>query len=196
MTSEPLNRFKIKGIHHPAFATPDIKKTTQFWQDLLGFKLVLSYRLGNTSQHFFALSNSSMVSFFEWESVENPPYKRHGQEVEGVFQLDHLAFELATRADLFKLQDELVESDIPVTDIIDHGFIYSLYTFDPNRIALEFNCRTRDIDLISNPMIQTGGSARSLSPNTHSPKNTWDEQELHQDLERLIIDGEGKNFFV
>lgn len=194
MTSKNHNPFNIQGTHHPAFATPDIKKTIRFWCDLLGFKLVLSYDMGTTSQFFFALSNQFMISFFEWKNVKNPPYKRHGQEVTGTFGFDHLAFGLSSQNDLFGLQDELVEANIPVTDVIDHGFIYSIYTFDPNRIALEFNCPVRNSDLYSHPVLKRIPISKSddESPNLRRAEN----RPPVDDLDRLIIDGEGKEYFI
>ena len=191
-----MNRFNIQSIHHPAFATPDLEKTIRFWRDLLGFKLVLSYKTGKTKQYFFGTDKLTMISFFEWEDVENPPYKRHGEQVKGVFQFDHLAFNVASKEDLFKLQDELVEAGVPVSDVVDHGFIYSIYTYDPNRIPLEFNWNTGKGDLFKNPQLldDTPGlfAQKGSEPCYESREYLFEEDEF----ERLIIEGEGKQYFI
>ena len=52
-------------------------------------------------------------------------------------QFDHLSFNLPDEEALIALRDRLKTAGCEVTDVVDHGFIRSVYFTDPNGIALE-----------------------------------------------------------
>ena len=52
-------------------------------------------------------------------------------------QFDHLSLNLTDERALEELQARLKENGCEVTDIVDHGFVRSIYFTDPNGIALE-----------------------------------------------------------
>ena len=52
-------------------------------------------------------------------------------------QFDHLSFNLPDEHALLDLRDRLKSAGCEVTDVVDHGFIRSIYFTDPNGIALE-----------------------------------------------------------
>jgi catechol-2,3-dioxygenase len=72
-------------------------------------------------------------------------HKPAGVPVRGQVQFDHVAFGVASVAELEKLQQELQRKGVEVTEIIDHGFCQSIYFTDPNGIALEASAWTEDI---------------------------------------------------
>jgi hypothetical protein len=60
---------------------------------------------------------------------------------------------------LWELKDRLEVAGFWVSEIIDHGFIHSLYSFDPNGIAVEFSSSVPDKDVRKEPrMIDTAPS--------------------------------------
>jgi hypothetical protein len=52
-------------------------------------------------------------------------------------QFDHLSFNLADEHALHDLQRRLKAHGCEVTDVVDHGFVRSIYFSDPHGIALE-----------------------------------------------------------
>ena len=52
-------------------------------------------------------------------------------------RLDHLSFNLPDEEALLTLRKRLLEADCEITDVVDHGFIRSVYFSDNNGIALE-----------------------------------------------------------
>ena len=48
-----------------------------------------------------------------------------------------MSFNLPELRDLFDLQARLREHGVEVTELVDHGFVQSVYFTDPNGIALE-----------------------------------------------------------
>ena len=59
-------------------------------------------------------------------------------------QFDHLSFNLPDEEALLSLRDRLKSCGCEVTDVVDHGFIRSIYFTDPNGIALEASWWTLD----------------------------------------------------
>ena len=52
-------------------------------------------------------------------------------------QFDHVSFNLPDEQALLALRARLKEAGSEVTDVVDHGFIRSIYFTDPSGIALE-----------------------------------------------------------
>jgi hypothetical protein len=59
-------------------------------------------------------------------------------------QFDHLSLNLPDEEALLRLRDRLKGHDCEVTDVVDHGFIRSIYFSDPNGMALEASWWTLD----------------------------------------------------
>jgi catechol-2,3-dioxygenase len=59
--------------------------------------------------------------------------------------MNHLAFSAEDEADLERRRDRWLSHGHDVLEI-DHGWIHSIYTQDPDGIAVEFAVLTRDLD--------------------------------------------------
>jgi catechol 2,3-dioxygenase-like lactoylglutathione lyase family enzyme len=144
-------KINYTGINHLAMATGDMDATIAFWRDLLGMRLVAGLGRPGYRHYFFEISSHDMIAFFEWRGVEPLPEKDHGVPVKGPYAFDHLSLEVATQEDLWRLKDRLAAAEQWVSEIIDHGFIHSIYTFDPNNIPIEFSWPVEDVDLRQKP---------------------------------------------
>lgn len=141
------------GIHHLALATRDLDATIRFWRDLLGMRMIVGMGRAGYKQYFFELGPYNSVAFFEWPHVEPMPEKDHGMPAHGPLGFDHVAVGVAERDDLWRIKDALEAADVWVGEVVDHGFIHSLYTFDPNNIPLEFTWQVPEIDFHSTPRL-------------------------------------------
>ena len=142
---------RYSGVNHMAFATGDMGLTIRFWRDLLGMRLLLAYGGNGYKHYFFEISEGSFIAFFEWSRVEPVPEKEHGKAVSGPFAFDHVAVGVADADSLYALKDRLNAADIWVSEVTDHGFIHSIYSFDPNGIPIEFSMFVPEVDLSLNP---------------------------------------------
>ncbi len=140
------------GIHHLAMATGDMDATIRFWRDLLGMRLVAGLGRPGYRHYFFEISGHDMIAFFEWPDVAKGDLKDHGVPVKGPFMFDHVSFEVAGDDDLWEMKDRLEASDIWASEVMDHGFIHSIYTFDPNNIPIEFSAPVADVDVRCHPV--------------------------------------------
>lgn len=142
---------KYRGIHHLAMATNDMDKTITFWRDLLCMRLVAGLGRPGARQYFFEVSETCLLGFFEWKTVEPVQEKDHGYPANGPLVFDHVSFEVCSEEDLWTLRDRLDAAGFWTSEIIDHGFIHSLYSFDPNGIAIEFSNNVEGIELRKDP---------------------------------------------
>ncbi|MDH5376262.1 MAG: VOC family protein [Candidatus Bathyarchaeota archaeon] len=144
---------RFNGVNHLAMATGDMDKTIRFWRDLLGMRLVAGLGRTGYRHYFFELSDTDLVAFFEWADVKPVPKKDHGRPVRGPFIFDHVSFGVETEDELWELKDRLEAAGFEVSDVIDHGFIHSIYSFDPNGIPIEFSVNVAGRDVRKSPTI-------------------------------------------
>ena len=141
------------GVNHLALVTGDMDTTIRFWRDLMGMRLVAGLGRPGYRHYFLEISAHDMIAFFEWPDVEKGTEKDHGAPVAGSIVFDHVSFGVASDDDLWELKDKLDAAGIWVSEVVDHGFIHSIYTFDPNNIAIEFSCPVPEVDLRKNPQM-------------------------------------------
>jgi len=139
------------GINHLAMATGDMDATIRFWRDLLGMRLVLGLGRPGYRHYFFEISGNDMIAFFEWPGVEPLAEKDHGMSVKGPYAFDHVSFGVAGEDDLWEIKDRLAAAGQWVSEVVDHGFIHSIYCFDPNGIAIEFSAPRPEADVRRQP---------------------------------------------
>jgi catechol 2,3-dioxygenase-like lactoylglutathione lyase family enzyme len=127
-----------RGINHLAMVTTDMDATVRFYHGVLGARLVA--HLGNRSfrHYFFEIGPESTIAFFEYRDFPLAPFaKPAGTPDARAIQFDHLSFNLPDEEALLRLRSRLKAAGCEVTDVVDHGFIRSVYFHDPNGIALE-----------------------------------------------------------
>jgi catechol 2,3-dioxygenase-like lactoylglutathione lyase family enzyme len=142
---------KFNGVNHLAMATGDLDKTIRYWRDLLGMRLVAGVGHPGYRHYFFEISDTDMIAFFEWPGVEPMPQKDHGAPVKGPFGFDHVSFGVETEEALWELKHKLDAAGFWVSEVVDHGFILSIYSFDPNEIPVEFSYAKRGEEIRKTP---------------------------------------------
>ncbi|MEZ5260870.1 MAG: VOC family protein [Acidimicrobiia bacterium] len=135
----------VQRLNHVAYRCRDAKETTEFYADVLGLKLVhtiVQDRVPSTQElaphaHiFFELGDGSWVAFFD---VANETEVQQQRERDWA---QHLALEVDSLEVLAEKQAALEAHGIDVLGPVDHGFISSIYFFDPNGHRLELAART------------------------------------------------------
>jgi catechol 2,3-dioxygenase-like lactoylglutathione lyase family enzyme len=144
---------KFNGINHLAMATGDMDTTIRFWRDLLGMRLVGGLGEPGFRHYFFEISKTDLLAFFEWPDVQRVKPKTHGQPVKGPFVFDHISFGVDSAEELWELKDTLDAAGFEPSDVIDHGFIHSIYAFDPNGIPIEFSWTVEGKNIHDEPVM-------------------------------------------
>jgi len=168
---------KFSGVNHLAIATGDMDRTVRFWRDLVGMKLLAAMGQPGFRQYMFEMSSCScdLLVFFEWPGVEPVEEKGHGSPVKGPFGFDHMAIGVEDQDGLFELKDKLNSADIWVSEVIDHDFIHSIYTYDPNGIAVEFSCRAGEADIREKPLFTDKAPSEITREGSEPNPAAWPE---------------------
>ena len=186
---------KFTGINHLAMVTDDMDKTIGFWRDLLGMRLVASLGKQGFRHYFFQITQHDMIAFFEWPEVENIREKDHGVPVKGPACFDHISFEVESDEDLFEIKDRIEAADFWVSEVVDHGFIHSIYSFDPNNIPIEFSAPVNDLDIRKNPKLKDRHPVKTAQEGPEpNPEKRPQVTEPTPEEEKLVFPGEGAIF--
>ena len=164
---------RFNGINHLAMATGDMDRTIRFWRDLLGLRLVAGLGKPGYRHYFFEISSNDLIAFFEWSGVEPVEEKDHGYPVKGPFIFDHVSFGVETEEDLWEIKDKLTTAGFRVSGVIDHGFIHSIYTFDPNGIPIEFSHNVEGIDVRQNPAMADRAPSKIAQEGSEPNPSVW-----------------------
>jgi catechol 2,3-dioxygenase-like lactoylglutathione lyase family enzyme len=186
----------FNGVNHLAMATGNMDETIRFWRDLLGMRLVAGVGQPGYRHYFFQISDRDMIAFFEWPSVKPVPEKEHGRPVSGPFVFDHVSFGVETEDDLWEIKDKLDASDIWVSEVIDHGFIHSVYAFDPNGIPIEFSHSVEGIDIRRKPVMSDRVPTRLAREGPEPRFEKWPPvAKPTPEQERRVYPGAGSELF-
>ncbi|MBZ6379589.1 hypothetical protein B5C34_15705 [Pacificimonas flava] len=142
----------ISGVHHAAFRCRDADQTIWFYRDVLGLAdptgIVVEERPGSGASDpylhvFFRMGNGEYIAFFDAPSSAEGDWflPKDGFDM-------HFAFEVASEEELEAMKVRLQDSGFPVGGPLDHGFVRSIYTYDPNGIQIELTRRVDSHDEI------------------------------------------------
>lgn len=187
---------RYNAIHHLAMVTGDMDGTVRFWRDLLGMRLVVGLGKPGYRHYFFEVSENTFLAFFEWSGAEPVPEKDHGFPVRGPLIFDHVSFGVNDDDELRHLKRSLDAGGFWVSDVIDHGFIHSIYSFDPNGIPIEFSCAAGNVDVHEDPIMMDKAPSEVTLEGPEPHEGAWPQPDTGLPGEREIFPGEGKELVL
>lgn len=189
---------KYKAINHLALITSDMDSTIRFWRDMLELKLAGGVTSRSSKQYFFQLTESCLIGFFYWQNVNLCKEKEAGSQGDECASFDHVCLEVENEDTLWLLKDRLEAADIWVSEVIDNGFIHSIFTNDPNGISVELCYRVQGVDMSEDlRLIDSEPSAIALQG--RNPQPFWptvktpasqSERKVYRGELSVIISGE------
>ena len=187
---------RYNGVNHLAMATGDMDKTIRFWRDLLGMRLVAGLGQPGYRHYFFEISDTDLIAFFEWPGVKPVPEKDHGEPVKGPYIFDHVSFGVETEGDLWKLKDTLSTAGFWVSDVINHGFIHSIYAFDPNGIPIEFSHNVEEVNVRKHPSMKDSAPSAITQEGSEPQLDKWPSvTHFTSETEWIVYPGAGSELF-
>jgi len=144
-----------RGVHHLALNTDDMRKTIDFYVDVLGMPLVHAMKVppglgtgpknrGNPPyeeirHYFFDMGNDSLLAFFEIPKGKEPPGNRNA-----IGAMQHCAF-VVTPERFADIERRLARHGLDYLGPIPQlPGLLGIYFYDPNGIRLEFACQPDD----------------------------------------------------
>lgn len=159
----------LKGLYHFAYPCRDAEETRHFYEDILGLPLVncmLSERVPSTGEEqpyvhfFFQLGDGSYIAFFDLGGDEKPAPSPNTPE-----WVQHFAIETQSVENVEAMRLRLAEHGVKTTPLVDHGFVRSIYFFDPNGLRLEIAART-----------EAPGFAEAAAREAHETLGIWNRR--------------------
>lgn len=160
-------QFDLQGFSHVALVCSDMKRTVEFYTEVLGMPLIKTVDLpDNSGQHFFfdAGNGNSLAFFWFPDAPAGVPgvsapvtLPGFGEWLSAVSSLNHVAFNVP--ADKFiEYRKKLKDNGVRVGPIVNHDnspsqvamemnddvYVRSFYFQDPDGILLEFACWMRE----------------------------------------------------
>lgn len=142
----------VHSLHHFAWRCRDAEATRHFYEDLLGLPLVHVIQLDHvpsTGEYcpyvhiFFEMADGSYIAFFDLgDGVAAEPSPNTPAWV------NHIALEVESAKRLGELRARLEADGVEVLGTVDHGFVNSIYFFDPNGLRVELTVRTAAEDTL------------------------------------------------
>ena len=138
----------VRGLHHFAYRCRDAEETRQFYEDVLGLPLahiIQEDRVPSTGEYcpyvhiFFEMGDGSFIAFFDLgDDLASDPSPNTPSWV------NHLALSVGSVQELAQAKQRLEAAGVEVVGVTDHGFIHSIYFFDPNGIRLELTVQVME----------------------------------------------------
>ncbi len=135
-----------RRLHHFAWRCRDAEETRHFYEDILGLPMVHfihAETVPSTGEYspyvhlFFRMADGSCIAFFDLGDGEAAVPSPNTPA-----WVNHFAMEVGTKEELLTLRDRLQKAGVDVVGVTDHGFVQSIYFFDPNGLRLEFTLPT------------------------------------------------------
>lgn len=182
-TDKPtIERKAVHNMHHTAFRCRDAEQTRWFYEDVLGFKLaaamVFDEEPGRSVKReymhlFFQTTDGNFIAFFDVpdDSDEKMFIARHGFD-------QHIAFEVDSMEQLKAWRRHINKMGRPCFGPIDHGFVHSIYMYDPNGVQVELTVKDANYESI----------LAEDSAKAHDVLKDWTARTRAVKLERMSAD--------
>lgn len=146
---KPAGALKALGnVHHAAYRCRDAEQTRWFYEELLGMPLAAAMVFDHISgtevnrdyMHlFFQLGDGNFIAFFD------EPDRATVESFNRKDSFDvHIALEAESYDDMIAWQESINSKGKTCLGPIDHGFVKSVYMYDPNGIQVEITSKAPD----------------------------------------------------
>jgi glyoxylase I family protein len=163
----------IKSLHHFAYRCRDAEETRHFYEDILGLPLahvITAERVPSTGEYSpyvhlsFRMGDGSNIAFFDLGDGEAPLPSPNTPA-----WVNHLALEVEGEEAVATAKQRLQAAGVDVLGVTDHGFVKSIYFFDPNGLRLELTARTSTQEEDAEHEKQAHAALRAWTERTREP---------------------------
>lgn len=143
---------RILNAHHVAYRCFDAAETRRFYEGILGLELEAALSFDEISgtdvklryMHlFFKMADGNFVAFFDVPDHDRADLFKPRSGLNR-----HIALQVATEEELNAFKRRLEDGGFKTMGPIDHGFVKSIYTDDPNGIQVEVTTKAAKYDEI------------------------------------------------
>lgn len=160
----------LHGLHHITAIGSDIERTTQFYVELLGMRLLkrtLNFDNPNSPHYYYGVGAGqpgTLITYFAY------PHGSMRAAQLGVGQTHHFALAVDDEAALLEWRERLLAAGAQVSEVMDRVYFKSIYLNDPDGHIVELTTNGPGF-LIDEPAEQLGTTLRLppwLQPQTQA----------------------------
>jgi glyoxalase family protein len=163
-------QMRIPGLHHITAIASDIERTTRFYTEVLGLRLVkqtVNFDNPDSPHLYYATDDGhpgSVITYFGYDAAR----MRQGQIGRGLTH--HFAFEVDDDEAQLAWRERLLEHGIQTTPVLDRNYFRSIYFNDPDGHIVEI--ATRDPGFLVDEPREELGRRLMLPPWMESERQT------------------------
>ena len=146
-----MAKLQVQGVHHLTFVGSNREAVIDFYQGLLGMRLVLdqpNLDVPDEEHLYFDAGDGRLITYFVRPTRVNDPTPNP----EGIGNLHHMALTVS-HVVYTQVVARLKEMGIENTGPIDRGFMDSIYFRDPNGYVIELTAKTPEHDRAMDPAV-------------------------------------------
>lgn len=144
-------------IHHTAIAVKDVARSHKFYTEVMGFELAKVVKrqtpIGGWTKHiFYDIGGGALHAIWDLRGLEESgkldPESWRGGMSTGVglpYWINHLAFNVSGPEEFEQKKQRWLDHGQNVAEV-DHEFIRSIYTRDPDGTLVEWTYATRPLN--------------------------------------------------
>lgn len=123
-----------REIGHLVLNVSDVLRSTKFYRDVVGFQVSRFRPDGAAAFLTCGIAHHNLALFKAPEGAR--PLEK------GAIGLNHFAFRVDDYATLQAAHKRLIDANVTIDRIVDHGMTRSVYFLDPDGIRMELFCNT------------------------------------------------------
>jgi len=166
-------------LHHNAYVCKDLEEIRQFYEDVIGYKLVATWaertdlfgKVRTYAHCFFDVGDGSCLAVFQFADAEDAA--EFGPELQPS-GFRHLAFKVdqPTQDAIQARLDAAGYFESGQAYPLNHGYCWSLYCFDPSGLLMEWTVDHEDVEQINADKAATAhDDLRKWLGGDHTPNN-------------------------
>jgi catechol 2,3-dioxygenase-like lactoylglutathione lyase family enzyme len=140
-------------IHHLAIAVKDFNKSFHFYTQVMGFRLVAGVKRqapggGWTKHMFLDMGDGKLIAIWDLQGLGLEPEAWRSGISTGLGLpgwVNHIAFECSGQAEFDERKQRWLDNGYHVSEV-DHAFIRSCYTYDPDGNWVEWTFDLRPLN--------------------------------------------------
>ncbi|MYH72517.1 MAG: VOC family protein [Acidimicrobiia bacterium] len=197
----------LRGVHHLALSTGDLKAQIEFFTDVLGAELTAMFWMHNMPDAvhaFLKIDDFTYIAFVqspESQALEEPGLPElHFTPPRGAMQ--HVAFHVDSEDKMLAYRDRARSKGLYCMGPIDHGFCKSVYLPGPEGLQLEVAFANNPIDgrryidpeIVEKLGISEADLSRYTKPEPTRgeggaiPQVTWDDDDPQWNIPAHLVD--------
>lgn len=136
----------LNNANHTAYRCRDAEQTRWFYEEVLGLPLRIAFSEEQVPgmdeptpfMHlFFQLGNGDFIAFFDEPTNATPTHFATAHSFDR-----HIAFEVDSEEQMLAWQQKINDEGVMCLGPVDHGFLKSIYMYDPNGMQVEITTKS------------------------------------------------------